>query len=78
MYYTYVIKSRKDHKLYIGFSNDLKQRFTEHNNGMVAATKNRRPFELLYYEACHKKEKAVAREKYFKSGYGRKFLKDRI
>ncbi|MBT4120638.1 MAG: GIY-YIG nuclease family protein [Candidatus Magasanikbacteria bacterium] len=78
MFYTYVLKSNKDDKLYIGFTDDLKRRFTEHNDGLVKSTRDRRPFELIYYEACCKKDKALKREKYFKTGFGRRFLKDRI
>ncbi len=78
MYYTYVLISQKDQKLYTGYTNDLKSRLKEHNNGTVESTKNRIPFELVYYEACLDKNKAIKREKYFKTGFGRRFLKDRI
>ena len=78
MYYTYVLKSKRDDKYYIGFTRDLKNRFKEHGDGGVKSTKDRRPLELIYYEACLSKEKALKREKYFKTGFGRRFLKDRI
>ncbi len=78
MFYTYVLRSQKDKQLYIGFCSDLKHRFTEHNTGKVESTKTRMPFEIIYYEACLNKEKAIKREKYFKSGFGRNFLKKRI
>jgi len=78
MYYTYVLKSEKDGKFYVGFCNDLKRRVKEHNNGEVEATKSRRPLMLVYYEACLDEKRAVKREKYLKTGFGRKFLKDRI
>lgn len=78
MNYTYVLKSLRDNKLYIGWTNDLKRRLEMHNLGKVDATKNRIPFEIVYYEACLNKEKAIEREKYFKTGFGRRFLKSRI
>ena len=78
MFYTYVLKSKKDNELYIGFSSDLKNRLTEHNKGLVEATKNRRPFEIVYYEACLNEKKAIAREKVLKTGFGRLYLKKRI
>ena len=78
MYYTYVLKSAKDQKLYIGFTEDLKRRFDEHNNGSVESTRKRRPFAIVYYEACLEKEKALQREKYFKTGFGRRYLTSRI
>lgn len=78
MFYSYVLKSKVDGKFYIGFTDNLRRRFLAHNNGKVLSTKHRRLFEMVYYEACLSKEKAIKREKYFKTGFGRRFLKDRI
>jgi len=78
MYYTYVIRSEKDGNLYTGFTGDLRKRFTEHNEGKVTSTKNRGPFELIYYEACLHEQDATAREKYLKAGMGKRYLKNRM
>lgn len=78
MFYTYVLESSLDKKLYVGFTVDLKKRFNEHNKGLVQATRPRRPFLLKYYEACLNKDKAIKREKYFKTGFGRRYLKNRL
>jgi len=78
MFYTYVLRSERDNKLYIGFTENLEKRILEHNSGLVEATRSRKPFKLIYYEACLERSKAVAREKYFKTGFGRRFLKSRI
>ena len=78
MYYTYVLKSLKDGKLYVGWTVDLKERTRKHKEGLVVATKNRRPLSLVYYEACLDKKKAINREKQLKTGFGRKYLKNRI
>ncbi len=78
MFYTYVLKSKKDGKLYIGFSSKLKERLIEHNKGFVETTKNRRPFEIVYYEACLSEKKAIEREKVLKTGFGRLYLKKRL
>jgi putative endonuclease len=78
MYYTYVLKSEKDDKYYVGSTSNLKERLKLHNNGNVKSTKCRRPLSLIYYEACLSKTKAIRREDYFKTGFGRKFLKGRI
>jgi putative endonuclease len=52
MYYTYVLLSKKDRKLYTGYSKNLKLRFKQHQDGRVDSTKYRRPLLLIYYEAC--------------------------
>lgn len=62
MHYLYIIKSRKDNKLYTGFTSNLKRRIKEHNDGMVYSTKFRRPFILIYYEAYSSEEDARSRE----------------
>jgi putative endonuclease len=78
MFYTYVLLSKSDSNLYVGFTKDLKHRLREHNDGVVSSTKNRKPFELIYYEACLAKADAIKREKYFKTGFGRRFLQNRL
>ena len=77
MYFVYILKSLKDHKRYIGFTSDLERRILEHNSGLVKSTRNRKPFELIYTEEFEIKEQAMAREKFFKSGKGREFLKSK-
>lgn len=78
MYYTYVLRSKKDGKLYVGFTKDLKRRLEEHNKGAAESTRNRRPLILVYYEASLIEKDAEKREKYFKTGFGRRFLKNRL
>jgi len=78
MFYTYILKSLKDNNLYVGYTDNLRRRKLEHDNGLVEATHYRRPLELVYYEACINEQKAIAREKYFKTGFGRRYLKQRI
>ena len=78
MYYTYVLLSNRDNKFYIGYSADLRVRFNEHQEGKVTATQNRRPLMIVYYEACLNKQDAIKREKYFKTGFGRRFLSNRL
>lgn len=78
MHYVYVIQSLKDSKLYTGYTNDLKRRIQEHNSKTQFSTQSRAPFRLIYYEGCILKEDAIAREKYLKSGRGKKYLKNRI
>ena len=62
MHYVYVLLSKKDNKLYIGRTGDLRRRFKEHNDGLNLSTKNRRPFVLVYYEAYKSSNDAARRE----------------
>jgi len=77
-YYTYVLQSINDMNFYRGYTKDLKLRFEQHNKGLVESTKERRPFKLVYYEACLNQDDAVRREKYLKSYHGKMFLKGRL
>ena len=78
MLYTYVIQSNKDDKWYTGSTNNLRKRFREHNDSRVSSTKGRGPFELIYYEACMNEQDDRIREKYLKSGMGKRYLKNRL
>jgi len=77
-YYTYVLKSLADSKLYTGYTQNIKLRFEQHQKGMVESTKNRRPLILIYYEACLSQEDALHREKYLKTHYGKLYLHNRL
>jgi len=78
MFYTYILISKKDGKLYTGYSKNLKLRFKQHQDGKVESTKNRRPLVLIYYEACLNQKDALHREKYLKTHYGKMFIKKRL
>lgn len=62
MYFFYILKSKKSKKLYLGYTNDLKKRFKEHNRGLVESTKPYLPWRIVYYEAYFSKEEAILRE----------------
>lgn len=74
-FYVYILFSKKDKKLYIGFTENFETRIREHFNGKVRATKDRRPLILIYFEAFRSKKDAKARERFLKSGFGRSQLK---
>lgn len=78
MFYTYILKSKKDGKLYTGSTNDLRKRLSQHLKGQCLTTKGRGPFILIYYEACLLEEKARSRELFLKSGMGKRYLKNRL
>ena len=62
MFYVYLIKSRKNDNIYTGCTNNLIKRFEEHNKNKNFSTKNKGPFELIYYEAYKNKDDAFSRE----------------
>ena len=78
MYYVYVIQSRKDNKFYTGYTNNLKRRIDEHSRKTQFSTSHRGSFKLVYYKVCRVKDDAKARERYLKSGWGKKYLRNRI
>jgi len=77
-FYVYILLSLKDGKFYVGYSANLKKRIGEHFSGKVTATKYRLPFKLLHYEYFINKEDAEARERFYKSGFGRKQLREAL
>jgi len=79
MFYTYILKSKKNNKHYVGSTDDLKRRFKEHNQGVGGKyTRDNGPFELLYYEAYYSYGLARQAEKFYKTGYGREVVKSKL
>jgi putative endonuclease len=77
-FYVYILRSKVDSKFYTGYTSDILRRLDEHNSGKVFSTKNRTPFNLVYFEFCLNKDDAIHREKYLKTAYGKRFIKNRI
>ncbi|MEK7567339.1 MAG: GIY-YIG nuclease family protein [Patescibacteria group bacterium] len=78
MFYTYILKSKMNGRLYTGYTNDLRKRFNQHNEKRSKYTKYRGPYNLIYYEACVDENDARSRELYLKSGRGKRYLKSRL
>ena len=74
-YYVYVLQSLKHNFIYIGFTDNLKRRFKEHNSSLVISTKHYRPLTLIHYEAYKNKKDAKRREEYLKCNRGKTTLK---
>lgn len=70
MYWAYIIRSLKDNKHYIGYTNNLERRLQDHNRGKTQAVKYRGPFILVYREEYATKIEAVRREKQIKNYKG--------
>jgi putative endonuclease len=75
MFYVYVIKSQVDGRLYKGLTQNIENRIRLHNKGKTKSTKPFRPWKLVYYESFNSREHAREREKFFKTGRGRDFIK---
>ena len=67
MYYTYILKSQKNNKYYIGSTSDLNKRFNEHNAGKVKSTKLYIPWDIYYFEQFDSQKPAILRESQIKA-----------
>ena len=74
-HFVYILFSHKDNKLYVGCSKNIENRLKQHNAGVVIATKNRRPFSLIYQEEFDSKADAFNRERFLKSLWGARLKK---
>jgi putative endonuclease len=74
----FVLLSEKDELFYTGYTSNLKRRVELHNMGKVKSTSNRLPLGLVYWEGCLNQQDATKREKYLKSGNGKKYIRNRI
>lgn len=75
MFTVYVLKSFKNGKRYIGqTSKDAFSRMNEHNTGSNQWTRHNGPFEIVYFENFETRSEAIKRERFLKSGQGRKWL----
>ena len=80
MYYVYALQTLKDKNwLYVGYTTNLKERFTKHTKGEAISTKKYLPLRLVYYEAYLNKTDAAKREYELKHNSQQKeILKDKI
>ena len=78
MHYIYVIQNEKNKKWYTGYTADLRKRLNENNSNMHGFTKNKEPWKFIYCEAGLDEQDARSREKYLKSGMGKRYLKNRL
>lgn len=77
-FYTYVLLSERTGRFYTGATHDLSQRVKQHAEELVRSTKHAQPLRLIYYEACRDKGDAFRRERYLKTGMGKRYLKNRL
>ena len=77
-YFVYILESEIDGRLYKGQTSNIYNRIKEHNSGKTKSTKGYIPWKLVYFETFETRDEAVYREKYFKTGSGREFLKGKL
>jgi putative endonuclease len=78
MYYTYILRSEINGHLYKGSTDNIETRVEQHNAGMVNYTSKYRPWKLVYFETFQTRSEAMARERFFKTGKGRDWLKNHL
>jgi putative endonuclease len=77
-YYVYILRSLVKDWIYVGYSENLKQRLVEHNSGKSPATSRYKPYELIHYEAYRNMIDAKRRELYLKTTKGKTTIRTMI
>lgn len=77
-YYVYVLRSQTDKYFYTGYTSHLPSRVEDHNSGKVNSTRRRTPLDLVYWEGCLNQNDALRREKYLKTAWGKRYIKNRL
>ena len=75
MYFVYAISSLERNYIYVGLTDNIERRLSEHNSGKNKKTKPYAPFVVIYFEECGSRIEARIKEKYFKSGSGKEKLR---
>jgi putative endonuclease len=78
MFFAYVLQSQVTLKFYYGSTQNLEERLKTHNDGLVNYTSKYTPWVLVYFEEFETRSEAIKREKYFKTGAGRDFVKRKL
>ena len=77
-FYSYVLRSLKNGILYKGSTQDIEKRLIIHNQGLVNYSSKHRPWELVLFEQFETRGEAMKREKWYKTGTGRDWIKSQI
>jgi putative endonuclease len=78
MFYTYILQSDKSGRYYVGHAEDIYKRLERHNAGNVAATRNKGPWVVVYFETHETKADANSRKLYIKSMKSRIYIESLI
>ncbi|MCF7812156.1 GIY-YIG nuclease family protein [Candidatus Gracilibacteria bacterium] len=78
MFWTYVLKSKQRDYIYVGLTNNLDRRISEHTTGKEKTTRAYAPFRLIHFESFQTRPEARKREKFLKSGCGKEWVKQKF
>jgi predicted GIY-YIG superfamily endonuclease len=78
MYFVYILQSQKDESLYVGSTENVKQRLADHNGGKAKYSSSKRPYILKWFCTFPSKRQALAFEKYLKQGSGHAFARKHL
>lgn len=78
MHYVYILQSKKDKSYYVGFTDDLKQRFRQHHSKFSRYSSSKSPFDLVWHAGFKEKHRALKFERYLKQGSGHAFARKRL
>ena len=78
MYFVYILQSEKDRSLYVGATENVKQRIADHNNGKAKYSNSKHPYVLKWFCGFPNKQLALAFEKYLKQGSGFAFARKHL
>jgi putative endonuclease len=78
MYTLYILYSESFGRFYVGYTNDLERRLSEHNRKKGKFTDAGIPWNLVYSETFVNKKDAMARERFIKSKKSKNFIKELI
>jgi putative endonuclease len=62
MYFVYILQSLKTGRYYIGSTNNVERRISEHNGGKTKSLRSHRPLELKFCKSFDIKQKAIDME----------------
>ncbi|MCX6334568.1 MAG: GIY-YIG nuclease family protein [Bacteroidia bacterium] len=78
MFTLYILYSESFNRFYVGYTNDLERRLSEHNRKKGKFTDAGIPWKLVYSESFTKKKDVMERERYIKSRKSKDFIKELI
>jgi putative endonuclease len=78
VWFVYVLWSEKLRKRYVGSTEDVAERLRDHNSGRTPFTRRGVPWTLIHSEAFETLVEARRRERFLKSGVGRKWLDEQF